>query len=239
MSVYEKAVRDLLKDGPRRRKWLIDQLCPRIMSKRKAQSTLNDLVDAKQILSRQERIGGSHRHETWYCFQKHEYLLDVDAGRAIAAIKRLWGILLRPPLPEEIAVETGITPKGAEKLAYKFAAQTGWFNPKPDLIKSSTERLGEVLVCEARMKAGHVREDGSSKNFNYDDDTQIVEEAKSLRYLKEHPTMFAVLTKDGDFVSWSPEAFKYLQDYKPKNRYSGELLAFKVGPVHNPWRPNG
>jgi hypothetical protein len=153
----------------------------------------------------------------------------VDTGRVIAAIKRLWTILLRPPLPEEIAVETGITPKGAEKLAYKFAAETRWFNPKPDLIKSSTERLGEILVCEARMKAGHVREDSSSKNFNYDDDAQIVEEAKSLRYLKENPNIFAVLTKDGEFVTWSPEAFKYLQDYKPKDRYTGDILAFKTG----------
>jgi hypothetical protein len=228
LSVYEKAVRDLLKDGPKQRKWLIEQLCPRIMSKRKAQSTLNDLVDAKQILVLLKRIEGSYRHETWYCFPKHEYLLDVDAGRAIAAIKRLWSILLRPPIPEEIAVETGIPPEGAEKLAYKFAAQTGWFNPRPELIKASTERLGEVLVCEARIRDAHVREDGDSKSFNYEDDILIVEEAKRLRYLKEHK-MFAVLTKDGEFVSWSPEAFKYLQDYKPKYRLSPTLSVVRFG----------
>jgi len=228
LSTYEKAVRDLLKDGPKQRKWLLDQLCPRIMSQRKAQRTLNDLVDAKQILSLSKRIEGSHRHDTWYCFPKHEYLFDVDTGRVIAAIKRLWTILLRPPLPEEIAVETGITPQGAAKLAYKFAAQTGWFNPKPELIKALRERLGEVLVCEARIKGGHVREDGSSKSFNYDDDLQIVEEAKRLRYLREHE-MFAVLTEDGDFVAWSPEAFKYLQDCKPKDCRMPDLDVIRFG----------
>jgi hypothetical protein len=57
---------------------------------------------------------------------------------------------------------------------------------------------------------------------------QIVEEAKRLRYLREHE-MFAVLTEDGDFVAWSPEAFKYLQDCKPKDRRMPDLDVIRFG----------
>lgn len=50
-----------------------------------------------------------------------EYLLDVNAARVIAAIERLKPVLLRMPTVDEIAVEAGITPQEAEKLAYKLA----------------------------------------------------------------------------------------------------------------------
>jgi len=124
---------------------------------------------------------------------------------------------------DEIAVETGITPEGAEKLAYKLAAQTGWFNPKPELIRDAREKLGEVLVCAARMRDGKVREDGKSEDFRYEDDIMVVEEAK--RFLKTHPNLLPKLAEDGEsVVSWSSEALKFLgEDYKPKERAEPHL----------------
>jgi len=145
---------------------------------------------------------------------------ELDA-RFIAAVERLRSILFRFPTVDEIAVETCITPEGAEKLAYKLAAKTNWFNPKPDLIRYATEKLGEVLVCAERMKIGKANEDGKSEEFDYqryDDDGVIVEEAK--RFLKIHPNLLPKLTDEGvNVVSWPFEALKFLgENYKPRER---------------------
>ena len=165
---------------------------------------------------------------TWYVLPGQGYLLETDAVRVIAAIERLKVILMRPPTVDEIAVETGITPDGAEKLAYKLAAQTGWFNPKPELIRDSREKLGEVLVCAARMRDGKVGEDGESEDFNYDDDIGIIDEAR--RFLKEHVRLLPRLTGDGEnVVSWPSEALKYLgEDYKPKERAKPHLWVVRI-----------
>lgn len=218
MSAYEEAVLNVLKDGPKQRKWIVGQLCPKIMSQKKLQKTLNELENAGKVKSVSKRIEGSRRWTTWYILPGQEYLLEVDAGRIIASIERLKAVLFRPPTVDEIAVETGITPDGAEKLAYKLAAQTGWFNPKPELIRDAREKLGEVLVCAARMRDRKVEENGKSEDFNYDDDMGIVEEAR--RFLKEHTHLLPRLTDGGEnVVSWSAEALKYLgEDYKPRER---------------------
>jgi len=218
LSIYEKAVLDLLKDGPRQRKWILGQLHPKIMSRKKTQKTLNELESAGRIKAISKRLEGTRRWSTWYVLPEHEYLLDIDAGRVIEATKRLWDILLRPPTVEEIAVEIGITPDASEKLAYKYATQIGWYNPSSQSIDCSKAILGEALVCAARIKAGKVREDGTSDDFNYEDDKEIVGLAKG--YLKEHLELLPKLTPDGRFVSWPKEAQKYVDDYKPK--YRGE-----------------
>jgi hypothetical protein len=212
LSVYEKAVLELLKNGPKQRKEIVKQLCPKIMSIKKLQNTLNLLVSEGKLKAVSKRMEGSRRWTTWYTLPKHEYLLEVDAGRVVAAIERLWKILLRPPTVQEIAVETGITPQGAEKLAYKLADETGWFPPKPELVKDAAERLGEVLVCAARIR------DEKVSNFTYEDDPETMEKAK--QFLKEHPEMLPKLDKYGEkVVYWPPEALKYLGKwYEPKDR---------------------
>ena len=209
---------DFLKDGPKQRKEIVKQLCPKIMSEKKVQTTLNELDDAGRIKTVSRKEEGSHRRTTWYALPEHEYLLETDAGRVVTAIERLRSILLRPPLIHEIAVEAGITPEMAEKWVYKLAPQTGWFNPSPEIVEESKAIRGEALVCAARIKAGKVREDGASDVFNYEDDKEIVELAKG--YLKEHPELLPKLTPDGRFISWPKEAQKYVENYKPK--YRGE-----------------
>ncbi len=217
-DVYEKAVLDVLTSGPKQKKWLVEQLCPKIMSIRKLQGTINDLEDAAQIKKVDKRI--NRRITIWYALPEHEYLLNVDEGRMLSAMERLKKLLFRPGTVDELAVETGVTPAMAEKLAYKLAAQAGWFNPSPEHIAYAREKLGEILVCAARIK-----QNVSDADLNqiYCDDPETVVEAK--RFLKEHPEMIPSLQPDKCFhpvswcLSWPDEALKYLgTPHKPKTR---------------------
>lgn len=212
MSVYEETVLGLLKNGPKQRKEIIKQLCPRIMSRRKAQNVLNELESGGKVKVVSQRVEGTRRFTTWYALPSQEYLLNVDAGRVVAAIERLRGVLLRPPTVEEIAVEAGITPDSAEKWAYRLAEQTGWFSPRSELIMDAAERLGEALVCAARIR------DDVISDFDYESDPEIVSEAE--RFLKKHAEMLPKLNEDGvDVVSWPSKALKNLGKwYKPKDR---------------------
>jgi len=220
LSLFEKAVLELLKEEPKQRKHIVRELCPRIMSKKKLQMTLNELEDAGRVKAISRRIEGSRRWTTWYALPGHEYLLDVDSGRVIAAIERMWAILPRPPTSEEIAVEIGITPDAAEKLGYKVAPQTGWFPPSPEMIEEATTKLGEALVLATRMRLGI----NWIEKYNYRDDPDIPNMAE--RYLQKCPEMLPSLTKDGDWVeSWPSEALKYLKrNYQPKERYYRRVL---------------
>ncbi len=217
MSHYEKAVLDLLKDGPKQRKWLLIQLCPLVMSKKKLQKTLNELKNSGKAVGVSRQIEG-RRWGTWYMLPGQEYLLDVDSGRIVGAIKRLKMVLLRMPTVDEIAVEAGITPVEAEKLVYKLATQIGWFNPTPELIRDARVKLGEALVCAARIRDKHVAEDGKSEDFDYDESADVVEEAK--RFLKEYACLLPSLSDDGDtVVSWPSRALRFLgENYTPGGR---------------------
>lgn len=229
MSHYEKAVLDLLKDGPKQRKSLVEQLCPKVMSQKKLQKTLNELESAGKAVSVSRRMEGRRNWTTWYMLPGQEYLLDVDAARVIAAIERLKPVLLRMPTVDEIAVESGVTPQEAEKLAYKLATQTGWFNPTPELVRDARVRLGEVLVCAARIRDKLVTETGGSKDYDYEDDAEIVEEAK--RFLKEYPQLLPKLSSDGEkVVEWPTEALRFLgENYVPVERQRPFLVVIDRG----------
>jgi predicted transcriptional regulator len=154
---------------------------------------------------------------------------DETEAEVVETLERWRRISFRNPLPAEIAVEVGITPEAAEKLAYKCARQTGWFSPGPELIQESREKLGEILVYAARLRAGE------AKDYCYGRDRGIVKEAK--RFLKEHPKMVPKRPKveSGEIFDWPPEALKYLgQLYKPKGR--GLKRGFIFGPPIDPWR---
>ncbi len=198
LDVYEKAVLYLLNFEGKQRKWLIEQLCPKIMSKRKLQKTLNTLEDAGKIKRVYRSIEG--RQTAWYVLPEHEYLLNVDEGRMLSAMERLKKLLFRPATVDELAVETGVTVAVAEKLAYKLAAQAGWFNPSPELVGYAREKLGEVLVCAARIKQNVFSD--AELNHIYLDDAEIMVEAK--RFLKEQPEMIPTLLSDQVYhpVGW-------------------------------------
>ncbi len=215
---YAKAVLDLLKEGPKRRQWLVNQLTPKIMSKKKLQKTLNELTVEGKLFKASRNAEGGGSWETWYMLPNHRYLLEVDVGRIIGAIERMKLLLMRMPTVDEIAVEAGIVPSEAEHLVYKLASQTGWFNPTPEIIGKARARLGEVLVCAARIRQKRVAEDGKSEEFDYDEDAGIVEEAK--RFLNDHPQLLPNLTEDGEnVIVWSQEALRLLgDDYVPEGR---------------------
>jgi hypothetical protein len=218
VTIYDDAVLKLLKDGPMRRQSLLNQLCPAIMSKNKLQKTLNALTLELKIIKSPRFPDSGGRCESWYTLPGQRYLLEVDAGKIIEAIERLKPLLLRMPSVDEIAVEVGITPSEAESLAFKFAAQKGWYNPTRKLIEDARVRLGEALVCAARIRDNQVDMNSNSKSFDYEEDARIVEEAK--RFLKEYPKLLPTLSKDGEkVIEWPSEALRYLRDnYIPKDR---------------------
>ena len=128
----------------------------------------------------------------------------------------------RYPTVEEIADETGMVPEEAKILAYKTRNETGWFMPNEGIIERARERLGEILVCAAR-----IRDLGVSKlkeNFSYDENVEIIEKADA--FLKRHPEMLPKLAEHGDDVASRPsEALKYLgKNYKRKDRHKPHVV---------------
>jgi DNA-binding transcriptional ArsR family regulator len=133
----------------------------------------------------------------------------------VQAINNWRSVAFRYPTVAEIANETGLKLEDAERIANKTKDKTGWFAPNEAIIERATEKLGEVLVCAARMRDGKVGEDGKSEDFDYKNDGEIVEEAK--RFLKDYPEMLPKIVDDE--VYWPEKALKYLvRNYKPKDR---------------------
>ena len=229
---YDKTILDSLKNGPMRRQMLVNQLCnsnPSIMSEKKLDKTLKELADEGKIVKKSRAPESRGGWETWYMLPKHCHLFDADASKFVTGVKRLKSLLLRVPTTDELAVEVGITPAEAENLAYKLASKTGWYNPSEKLIENAKVKLGEVLICAARIRDQLVEMNGSSKSFDYEEDAHIVEEAK--RFLKDHPKLIPTLSKDGEnVIQWSSEALRYLGDnYIPKDRPIQFVVAINRG----------
>jgi hypothetical protein len=229
MVEYEKAVLDLVKDGPKRRQWLVNQLCPPVMSERKLQKTLNELEDDKKIVKVPKYGEGCVGLETWYMLPGHRLSFEVDDSRIATAIEHLKPILLRQPTIDELAVEVGITPAEAEILAYKLASQTGWNNPSKKIIEDSRIKLGEVLICAARIRDKQLDLYGKSESFDYEEDAHIVEEA--YRFLMNHLKLLPTLSNDGEnVIEWPSETLRYLGDnYIPKDRPIQFVIAINRG----------
>ena len=230
--VYAKAVLNLLKDAPKRRQWLVNQLCPKVMSERKLDKTLKELTAEGKIIKDSRQPESKGGWETWYMLPNNRYVLEVDTARIISAIERLNPLLLRMPTIEEIAREVAITPKEAEPLLYKLATQTGWYNPTEQLIKDAKVSLGEALVCAARIRDKHVDKNGKSKTFDYEKeptDNKVLEDAK--RFLKEQPTLLPKLSKDGEQVTtWPYNTLQFLgENYTPIDRQEPFFAAIDRG----------
>jgi hypothetical protein len=138
----------------------------------------------------------------------------VEAEQTVIKTIQQWKkIAFCNPTPMEIADETGLSPATAETLARKTQGKTGWAMPNDAVKQSAAEKLGEVLVCAARIRNGEI------SNFDYENDAEIVEEAEVR--LKTQPQMLPRLAEDGEeVVSWPSEALKYLGETRqPKDRH--------------------
>ena len=149
--------------------------------------------------------------------KRYAFVSYVDGEDAvIQAIKKWKEVAFCYPTVVEIANETGIKPEEAECLVYETKDKTGWFAPNEGVIENARERLGEVLVCAARIMQKCFSE--TDLKFMYQDDPETMEETE--RFLKKHRGMIPNLQPNGyDVSSWPVEALKYLgKPYKPKAR---------------------
>jgi len=152
---------------------------------------------------------------------KRYAFIDYVGGQeeVIKAVGRWQRVAFRYPTVDEVAADVGMVPEETKRLVYGAKAKTGWFPPTPEMVEEAREKLGEALVCAARMK------DGKPSNWTemYSDDPETAREGK--RFLKEHPTMLPKLSDDGmRVISWPTEASRYLgKDHQPKDRSRGTL----------------
>ncbi len=130
MSLYEEVVLKILENGPLPRAALIKLICPKIMSQKKLQNTLNELEDEQKIICVPRRNGKCKKWVSWYALPKHKHLLKVEEELVVNTIKHLKRKLLRFPTVKEIACELDFPPEDIIGLVYKSAPQTGW-HPQP------------------------------------------------------------------------------------------------------------
>jgi hypothetical protein len=220
---YKKAVLDLVKKSPMRRQWLVNQLCPSIMSEKKLDKTLKELADDGKLIKDSKAPESRGGWETWYMLPGDKYLLDIDAERITLTVERLKSLLLCMPTEDDVALELGIIPAEAEKLLYKYATLIGWYHPTSTELGDAWYLLGESLVCAARIRDGHITDNGKSDTFEYDIeyalDANILKTAK--RFLTEHQDLLPNLSKDGrDVASWPAQTLRYLGgDYQPSKSH--------------------
>ena len=197
-------------------------------------------------LSKSTGLSERQLYRIFPLLEEHELIKLTERGYALwtysdleESIKKViirWkDVVFRYPTKDEIAIDVGITPEDTEKLAYKFGTQIGWFNPTPELINEAKERLGEALVCAARLRDGEVTRNGQYNSYLSDENPQILEDAN--RFLKEHPEMVPKRTLDkkgNEVLIWSSEAMKYVGNYKPQRGfYIIPKMKFKILPrVH-------
>jgi hypothetical protein len=129
MSDYEKPVLESLKSGPKSRNELFRDICPKIMSEKKLQKTLNELEDEEKIICRAKRIGDSHKWTSVYALPKHRHMLEVDYSRVTRAIKELRLELCRDPDVEEVAAKIGEDLENIRKILFEHAPELQWRPP--------------------------------------------------------------------------------------------------------------
>jgi hypothetical protein len=150
-----------------------------------------------------------------------------DSEKDVINAIGLWEeVAFRYPTPAEIANETGLSLENAEALARKTHGTTGWFVPNQAMIENAGERLGEVLVCAARIRDLGLAQ--MNEDFDYDNEPEIVTAANV--FLQKRPDLVPRLANDDVRETvWSPEALKYLGGkHQPKER-GRPFVAFRFG----------
>ena len=153
--------------------------------------------------------------------KRYAFIDYVDGQEQVIKVVDRWRrVAYRYPTVDEVAAEVGMIPEETKRLVYETKAKTGWFPPTSEMVEEAKEKLGEALVCAARMKEGKP----SNWAEMYSDEPEIVREGE--RFLEEHPGMLPKLSEGGMKVaSWPTEALRYLgKDYQPKDRSRPTLL---------------
>lgn len=160
MSSHEKSVLEALKNGPKPRNELIEELCPEKMSEKKLQTTLNELADEEKIICRPKRIGESHKWTSVYALPKHRHLLEVDYSQVARAVKDLRLELCRNPDVDEVAAAIGGDPDNVRKTLFEHAPELRWRLPTPS-EKEEAERS-----CEIARDLATIFKYGVEKDFD-------------------------------------------------------------------------
>jgi DNA-binding HxlR family transcriptional regulator len=154
LSDYEKAVLDALKNGPKVRKELVQVLCPKRMSVKKLQKTLNELVDEGRVICIPRRIGQTHKWTSCYALPKHKYLLETDFKAVVNAVKYLRLELCRNPDVEEVAAKIGVDPESVQKHLFIHASELKWKPPTTEDKEKAKGMRQKVWGLAAQIKYG-------------------------------------------------------------------------------------
>jgi len=178
LDKYEKAVMNALKNGPKARYDLVSELCPKTMSKKKFQNTLNDLEDEGRIINIPKRIEKTHKRTSFYALPKHRYLLEVELGKIVKALEYLRLEICRNPKVEEVAAKIGEDPESVRKLLFKHASELKWKPPTPEEIDEAKESRKKVWELAAQIKYSWDAEISLSETS--------LEDIKRAEFLLEH-----------------------------------------------------
>jgi chaperonin cofactor prefoldin len=162
-SIYEKAVLETLKSGPKMRKELVEELCPRRMSVKKLQSTLNYLVDAEKIVRVPKTIGKTQKYTSFYALPQHKYKLETNLDEIAKAVKELRLELCRSPEVEEVAARIGVDPDIVKKLLFEHAPDLRWKPPTLEDREEAKNLRRKALELAAQAKYGLTRQIGLSE----------------------------------------------------------------------------
>jgi len=152
MPIYEKTVLEALRKGPKTRNELFREICPKLMSKKKLQKTLNELEDEGRVINVPKRIGQTHKWTSCYASREHRHLLEVDLGRVIRTVKHLRLELCRNPDVEEVAAKVGAEPENIQKLLFIHAPKLRWKPPTPEDKDEAKKASQKVLELAAEIK---------------------------------------------------------------------------------------
>jgi len=184
LDYYEKAITKALKNGPNPRNNLVKELCPKIMSKKKLQNTLNELEDEGKIICHPKRFSNSHKWTSFYALPKHRHLLEADYSQVIRAVKDLRLTLCRNPDVEEVAAKIGEDPENVRKILFKHALMLRW-NP-PTLAEKEEVRELQNRAREVAAVIKYSKEDDYGLEEKISESEISRQVLESAQFLLEH-----------------------------------------------------
>lgn len=152
MSVYEKAVINALKNGPKVRNKLVEEICPNIMSVKKLQTTLNYLENEGKVVCVPKRLDKTRKWTSYYALPKHKFLLEVDLSQVANAVRYLRLELCRNPDVEEVAARVGGDPESIRTLLFIHAPELRWKPPTAEEKERAQTLRQKAWALAAQIK---------------------------------------------------------------------------------------